>query len=64
MADSLQASSALEGIVAHEFQHSIFCRNTGLISAGITCKQGAYQLGEGPGLGIEPTAELISQLKS
>ncbi|GAB5561384.1 MAG: mandelate racemase/muconate lactonizing enzyme family protein [Synoicihabitans sp.] len=64
LAASLQASCALEGIVAHEFQHSIFGRNTGLISAGITCENGHYQIGDGPGLGIEPTAELIAQLSS
>jgi galactonate dehydratase len=62
LAASLQASAALEGIVCHEFQHSIFCRNTGLITEGIEVENGEYRLADKPGLGIEPTEELIAQL--
>lgn len=62
LAASLQASSALEGIVAHEFQHSIFKPENGLISEGIVVESGAYNLPDTPGLGIEPTEKLISML--
>jgi L-alanine-DL-glutamate epimerase-like enolase superfamily enzyme len=63
LAASLQASSALECIVAHEFQHSIFCRNTGLITEGIECENGEYILADKPGIGVEPTEEMISKLE-
>ncbi len=62
LAASLQASVALEGLVGHEFQHSIFERNHGLITEGIECSEGAYRIADGPGLGVEPTEELISKL--
>ncbi|MEJ6601734.1 MAG: mandelate racemase/muconate lactonizing enzyme family protein [Opitutaceae bacterium] len=63
LAASLQASSALECVEAHEFQHSIFCRNTGLITEGIECKNGEYILADKPGIGVEPTEEMISKLE-
>lgn len=62
LAASLQASSALEGVVAHEFQHSIFRPENGLISDGIVVESGAYHLPDAPGLGIQPTDKLISLL--
>lgn len=64
LAASLQASSALECVEAHEFQHSIFCRNTGLITDGIECENGEYILADKPGIGVEPTEEMISKLES
>lgn len=63
LAASLQVSLALDGLMGHEFQHSIFHRNTGLITEGLECSQGAYRVSDSPGIGIEPTEKLISQLE-
>lgn len=62
LAASLQTSLAMEGLIGHEFQHSIFNRNTGLITEGLECSAGSYAVADSPGIGIEPTEELISQL--
>jgi galactonate dehydratase len=63
LAASLQTGLAMEGLIGHEFQHSIFNRNTGLITEGLECSDGAYTVADSPGIGIEPTEELISQLE-
>lgn len=63
LAASLQASSALEGIKSHEYQHTIFDRNKHLISEGIEVGNGFYTISDKPGLGVEPTAYTISMLK-
>ncbi len=63
LAASLQASSALEGIKSHEYQHTIFDRNQHLITEGIEVKEGAYRITDKPGLGVEPTDYTISILK-
>jgi L-alanine-DL-glutamate epimerase-like enolase superfamily enzyme len=62
LAASLQVSSAIEGIVGHEFQHSIFYRNTGLITEGMECSRGVYRVADSVGIGVEPTEEMISKL--
>jgi galactonate dehydratase len=63
LAASLQASCALETVAGHEFQHSIFGRSAGLITAGMACAAGAYRIAPGPGLGIEPAPEMIARLE-
>lgn len=63
LAASLQASFALEGVIGHEFQHSVFSRNQELITEGMDCSEGAYRLTDSVGLGIEPTAKMMAQLK-
>ncbi len=63
LAASLQASLALQGVTGHEFQHSIFNRNTGLITEGLECRKGLYRVSDSPGIGIEPTDDMISQLE-
>jgi len=63
LAASLQASFALEGIIGHEYQHSIVERNHNLISKGIGCSDGLYFLSDTGGLGIEPTDDMISRLE-
>ena len=63
LAASLQVSSALESVIGHEFQHSIFVRNKGLITEGIECENGAYRISDAPGIGVRPTELLISQLE-
>ncbi|WP_298530831.1 mandelate racemase/muconate lactonizing enzyme family protein [uncultured Algibacter sp.] len=63
LAASLQASSALENIKSHEYQHTIFDRNKHLITEGIEVKHGLYSISDKPGLGVEPTEYTISLLK-
>lgn len=63
LAASLQASLALEGVIGHEFQHSVFDGNNGLISKGLTCSNGFYQVTDSPGIGIEPTENAISMME-
>ena len=63
LAASLQASLALEGVLGHEYQPSIFERNTGLITHGIECREGLYRVADGPGIGVEPTETALSQME-
>lgn len=63
LAASLQAGLAMEGLIGHEFQHSIFHRNTGLITEGLECSHGVYRVKDSPGIGVEPTELMISQLE-
>ncbi len=63
LAASLQASLTLEGILGHEYQPSIFNRNTGLITHGIECREGVYRVADGPGIGVEPTETALSQME-
>lgn len=62
LAASLRANCALDSVTWHEFQHSIFNRNTNLITAGIECLKRAYQIGDAPGIVVEPTRAAISML--
>ncbi|MDA0347335.1 MAG: mandelate racemase/muconate lactonizing enzyme family protein [Verrucomicrobia bacterium] len=63
LAASLQAGLAMEGLIGHEFQHSIFNSNTGLITQGLKCSHGVYRVTDSPGIGVEPTEMMISQLE-
>lgn len=63
LAASLQASSVLEGVVGHEFQHSVINRYKGFVTEGMECSSGYYRLSDGPGLGVEPTDKLIEELQ-
>jgi len=63
LAASIQSSLALEGVSGHEFQHSIFDRNRDLITGGMRCSEGFYEMDAGPGIGIEPTEKLIACLE-
>ena len=53
---SLHAAAAV-GAQCHEFQHSIMTRNAAFLDAALSCRQGAYQLPAGPGLGVTPSTE-------
>lgn len=64
LAASLQAGLAMEGLMGHEFQHSIFNRNTGLITEGLECSNGVYRVTDAPGIGVELTEDAISKLES
>ncbi len=67
MAASLQASSALQKLPWHEYQHSIFTPNLSLTHPTGTrhmgCEAGFYTLPDGPGLGVEPGAEMLTRLE-
>jgi galactonate dehydratase len=65
-AASLQASSTLQRLPWHEYQHSIFDPNLRLTqptgTAHMACAAGAYTLPDGPGLGVEPSPALLAML--
>lgn len=63
LAASLQASSALEAVTGHEFQHSIFEPNRWLLNGDMDCAAGAYSQPTGPGLGVEPTKKALDLLQ-
>ncbi len=63
LAASLQSSFALEGVIGHEYQHSIVERNHDLITEGMGCSNGLYYVSDSGGLGIEPTEDMISRLE-
>jgi galactonate dehydratase len=67
MAASLQASSALQRLPWHEYQHSIFDPNLRLTKPTGTrhmgCESGFYTLPDGPGLGVEPSAAMLDLLR-
>lgn len=56
LAASLHASATVRALPWHEYQHSIFDRYRPLLSGGMTCASGHYELPQGPGLGVAPTA--------
>ena len=53
-AASLHASAALPNCPMHEYQHSVFDKNLRYVKTTMQCKEGAFVMPEGPGLGIEP----------
>jgi len=65
-AASLQASSTLQRLPWHEYQHSIFEPNLRLTQPTGTrhmgCAAGFYTLPDGPGLGVEPSDEMLRLL--
>jgi L-alanine-DL-glutamate epimerase-like enolase superfamily enzyme len=63
MAASLHASSALQAVTCHEYQHSIFEPNRRLLRGDMDCRDGFYELPTGPGLGVEPSEEALSLLQ-
>lgn len=58
MAASLQASAAILELPFHEYQHSIYDRNARFVTGQPACRAGAFDLPQGPGLGVEPSDEL------
>jgi galactonate dehydratase len=63
LAASLHASAALSAVACHEFQHSIFEPNRRLLRGDMDCREGAYALPTGPGLGVEPSEEALRLLQ-
>jgi galactonate dehydratase len=66
MAASLQASSAVQRLPGHEYQHSVFDPNLRLTrptgTRHMACEAGFYTLPDGPGLGVEPSEEMLALL--
>lgn len=66
MAASLQAASTLQNLPWHEYQHSIFDPHLRLTQPTgrhhMQCGAGFYTLPDGPGLGVEPSPELLALL--
>lgn len=62
LAASLQAAAALKRVPYHEYQHSIFDRNQKFVTGGMACADGAFTVPDGPGLGVEPTAEVFNHV--
>ena len=61
-AASLHAAASLSNVPYHEYQHSIFDQNLRYLTTTMRCDAGYYQLPDGPGLGVEPRAELWDHL--
>lgn len=57
-AASLHAAAALPNVPFHEYQHSIFDKNLRFVETAMACEAGYYRMPQGPGLGVEPRAEL------
>lgn len=58
MAASLHASACVGPFSKHEYQHSVFDRNAEYLDGTLVCRDGAYTLPDGPGLGVEPNPSL------
>jgi L-alanine-DL-glutamate epimerase-like enolase superfamily enzyme len=57
-AASLHAAVTLPDVPYHEHQHTVFDANLRLVHTRMRCADGFFELPEGPGLGVEPAAEL------
>jgi len=57
-AASLHAAACLRDVPYHEHQHSVFDANLRFVETRMRCVDGSFELPEGPGLGIEPKADL------
>jgi galactonate dehydratase len=57
-AASLHAAAALRNVAMHEYQHSVFDANLRWLDTAMRCESGSYGLPAGPGIGVEPRAEL------
>jgi L-alanine-DL-glutamate epimerase-like enolase superfamily enzyme len=57
-AASLLGSVNLPDVPFHEHQHSVFDANLRFVETQMRCVDGHFELPRGPGLGVEPKAEL------
>lgn len=62
-AASLQASAALQNMVYHEYQHSIFDKNLKYVKTSMKCENGFFTVPQEPGLGIEPADMVFNYIK-
>ncbi|WP_129778597.1 mandelate racemase/muconate lactonizing enzyme family protein [Peristeroidobacter soli] len=64
MAASLHASSTLLDLPMHEYQPTIFDVNLHFLETDMACKDGAYVVPSGHGLGVEPRESLWTHVVS
>lgn len=57
LAASLQVSATLSNLWKHEWQHSVFGQNLGLLETDMNYSDGAYHLPAGAGLGARPSKQ-------
>jgi L-alanine-DL-glutamate epimerase-like enolase superfamily enzyme len=57
-AASLHGAACLPDVPYHEHQHSIFDANLRFVETRMRCVDGSFELPAGPGLGVEPRADL------
>ena len=57
-AASLHGAASLNELPYHEHQHSVFDANLRFVETRMRCAGGFFELPDGPGLGVEPKAEL------
>lgn len=62
LAASLQASAALSDVESHEFQHSIFEPFRSFTGDVLQCDAGLYSVPGGPGIGVEPSEEMLAHM--
>ena len=62
-AASLQATAALQNVVYHEYQHSVFDKNLQYVNTSMKCEYGFYTVPTEPGLGIEPKEDIFKFVK-
>lgn len=58
MAASLHATSTLQNAPYHEYQHSVFDKNSVYLSGDMACANGQFSVPSGPGLGVEPSENI------
>jgi galactonate dehydratase len=63
LAASLQASAASSNVLMHEYQPSVFDRNSVLLEGGLRCADGAYDVSDTPGIGVRPTDEMLRHMQ-
>ena len=63
-AASLHVAASLPEVPFHEHQHSVFDANLRYLDTTMRCVDGAFELPDGPGLGVEPRPELWQHLLS
>ncbi len=61
-AASLHGAASLDELPYHEHQHSVFDANLSFVETRMRCVDGSFELPDGPGLGVEPRAELWSHV--
>jgi galactonate dehydratase len=61
MAASLRTAHAM-GAESHEYQHTIYDRNSELLDGAAACSGGAFQIPDTLGHGVEPNAEGLKHL--
>ena len=62
-AASLQVAAALNNLVYHEYQHSIFDKNLKYLNTAMKCEEGFFTVPQEPGLGAEPNESLFQFIK-